>query len=53
MCFIERETQNFIVKLREICPWRETGLMAHGMKSEQTRFLVEFTRFFEKKFYML
>ena len=35
MCFIERETQNFILKFREIFPWRETVLRAHGMKSDE------------------
>ena len=35
MCFIERETQNFKLKFREIFLWRETILRAHGMKSDE------------------
>ena len=35
MCFIERETQNSILKFREIFLWRETVLSAHGMKSDE------------------
>ena len=34
MCFVERETQNFILKLREIFTWRETVPRAHGVKSD-------------------
>ena len=34
MCFIERETWNFILKLREIFPWRETVFRAHGMNKK-------------------
>ena len=41
MCFIEIETQNFIPKLREIFTQRETGLMAHGMKSEEKLFFCQ------------
>ena len=39
MCFIERETQNFILKFKEIFLWRETVLGAHGMKSDEKLFL--------------
>ena len=35
MCFIEIETQNFILKFREIFPWRETVLRAYTMKSAE------------------
>ena len=35
MHFIERETWNFILKFREIFPWRETVLRAHRMKSDE------------------
>ena len=38
MCFIERETHNFILKFREIFPWKETVLRAHGMKSDEKPF---------------
>ena len=40
MCFVERETQNFIIKFREIFPWRKTvpSLSAHGMKSDEKLF---------------
>ena len=41
MCFIERETQNFIVKFREIFPWREKVHMARGMKSDEKMFLCQ------------
>ena len=36
--FIEKEIHNFILKFREIFPWRETVLMAHGMKSDENQF---------------
>ena len=42
MCFIERETQNFILKFREIFLWRETVLSPHGMKSVEKPFSVNF-----------
>ena len=35
MCLMERETQNFILKFREIFLWRETVLSAHGMKPDK------------------
>ena len=38
MCSIERETQNFILKFREIFLLRETVLRAHGMKLMKSRF---------------
>ena len=54
MCFIERETQTFILKFKEIFQWRETGLMAHGMKFEETPRSCQIYAFFgEKKRYML
>ena len=49
MYFIERETQNFIIKFREIFPWRETVLMAHGMKSDEKTFLCQIDESYEKK----
>ena len=39
MCFIERETQNFILKFTEIFLRRETVLSAYGMKSDEKPFL--------------
>ena len=39
--FIERKTFNFIIKLREIFPWRETALRAHGMKSDKQLFFCQ------------
>ena len=53
MCFIEKETQNFILKFREIFLWRETVLRAHGMKSDEKPFSIKFMQFFEGKWYML
>ena len=44
MCSIERETENFILKFREIFLWRETVLRAHGMKSDEKPFLCNFLR---------
>ena len=41
MFFTERETQNFIPKFREIFPWRETVLRAHGMKSDEKMFFCQ------------
>ena len=41
MCFIKRETQNFIPKLREIFPWSKTVLKAHGMKSDGKPFFCQ------------
>ena len=38
MSFIERETQNFILRFREIFLWRKSVLMAHGMKSDENPF---------------
>ena len=38
MCVVERETQNFILKFREIFLWRETVLRAQGMKSDEMPF---------------
>ena len=42
MCFIERETQNFILKFRENFLWRETVVKTHGMKSDKSHFYVKF-----------
>ena len=41
MSFIVRETQNFILKLREIFPWRETVFRAHIVKSEEKLFFCQ------------
>ena len=41
MCFIERETQNVILKLREIFLWRETVLRTHVMKSDEKLFFCQ------------
>ena len=41
MCFIERETQNFILKFRGIFLWRETVLRTHRMKSDEKPFLCQ------------
>ena len=41
MCFIERETQNFILKFREIFLQRETMLRTHGMKSDEKPFFCQ------------
>ena len=38
MCFIERETWNFILKFREIFLQRET---VYGMKSDEKPFLCQ------------
>ena len=40
MYFIERETQNVILKFKEISPWKETVLRAHGMKSVEKPFFL-------------
>ena len=40
MCFIERETQNFIQKFREIFPGTETVLSAHGMETDEKAFFL-------------
>ena len=41
MCFIERETTNFILKFRGIFLWRETVLRAYGMKSDEKSFFFQ------------
>ena len=48
MCFIERETQNFILKFREIFLQRETMLRTHRMKSDEKPFFCQFMQLFEK-----
>ena len=54
MCFSERETQNFILKFREIFLRRKTELSAHRMKSVmKSCFSDKFMQFFEEKRYML
>ena len=41
MCFMERETQNFILKFTEIFVWRETVLRARRMKSDEKPFFCQ------------
>ena len=41
MYFIERKTQNFILRFREIFLLLETVLRAHGMKSDEMSFLCQ------------
>ena len=41
MCFIERETQTFILKFREMSQKRETVLRARGMKSDEKPFFCQ------------
>ena len=41
MCFIERETENLILKFREIFLQRETVLRGHGMKSDEKLFFCQ------------
>ena len=47
--FIERDTQNVVLKFREILPWRETSLGAHGMKSDEKSFLCQISAIFKEK----
>ena len=35
---MESETHNFILRFREILPWRETVLRAHRMKADENPF---------------
>ena len=42
MYLIESATCNFILKFKEIFPWRETVLRVHRMKSDESRFSVKF-----------
>ena len=52
--FIERETHNFILKFRELFPWRETALRAHGMKSDENQFFCQiYATFWGKKMHIL
>ena len=44
--FIIRETQNFILKIREIFRWRETVLRTHGMKSDEKPFFCQISVIF-------
>ena len=53
MCFIEKESQNFILKSREIFPWRETVLRAHGMKSDKKLFFCRIYAIFWEKWLWL
>ena len=51
--FIEREMHNFILKFREIFPWRETVLRVHGMKSDEKVHFCQIYAIFEKNWQML
>ena len=46
MCFIERETRKFILKLRKIFSWRESVLRVRGMKSDEKPFNCQIYAFF-------
>ena len=48
MCFIERETRNFVLKFREIFPWGEAVLRTHGMKSDEKPFFCQTYAIFDK-----
>ena len=48
MCLMERETQNFILKFREIFLWRETVLSAHGMKPDKKPFFCQIYGIFKE-----
>ena len=48
LCVLLRETQNFILKFREIFPSRETALRIHRIKSDEKLFYVNFRHFLEK-----
>ena len=50
--FIERETQNVVLKFREIFRWKETVLRAHGTKSVEKSFFCQIY-VIEEKWYML
>ena len=41
MCFIERETQNFYLKFREIFLWRETLLRAYRIRFNEKPFFCQ------------
>ena len=49
MCFIERETQNSILRFREIFLWKETVLSAHGIKSDEKLFFCQIYAIFWAK----
>ena len=49
MCFIERKTQNFILKFREIFLLLETVLRAHGMKSDENLFFCQIHAIVQEK----
>ena len=49
MCFIERETLNFILTFRDIFPWRETALRAHVTKSDEKSFFCQIYVIFLEK----
>ena len=49
MCFIERETQNCILKFREIFPWKEPALMSAEWNLMKSHFSVKYMQFFWEK----
>ena len=51
--FYWRETQNFILKFREIFLWWETVLSVQGMKSDEKLFFCQIYAIFWGKWYML
>ena len=50
--FIERETHNFILKFREIFPWKKkkNSARAHGMKSDENLFFCQIYVIFWENF---
>ena len=54
MCIIKRETPNYILKFREIIPWREKVLTAHEMQYDQKPYFCQiYAFFFFEKWFML
>ena len=49
MCFVEKETRNFILTFMAFFPWKETVLKAHGMKSDEKPFFCQIYAIFEEK----
>ena len=53
MCFIERETHNFILKFRKKIPVERNSAQDHRMTSDKSRFSVKFMQILQKKWNML
>ena len=49
MYFMEKESFNFILNLRELFSWRNTVLRAHGIKFHEKPFSVKFYAIFREK----